>query len=181
MSLSLEEIMIKIREDFDKQYEIREEVITLLRESLINSKSAINAVHNREGNKVQSRLEKAKEKIEHAKSLLEKFPDLQIGMLYLSFQEFTEASILYEVIFKNNFITPEELGVNTLSYLMGIADSIGEFRRSVLDSLRHEEVEEAEKTLEIMDKLFIELTSMESAQSLESNLRRQIDDARRIM
>ncbi len=171
VALSLEEIMIKIRE----------EVITLLRESLINSKGAINAVHNKEVTKVKLRLGRAKEKIEQAKCLLEKFPDLHIGMLYLSFQEFTEASILYEVIFQNNFVTPEELGVSTLSYLMGIADSIGEFRRTVLDSLRHEEVEEAERTLEIMDKLFVELTAMESAQSLESNLRRKIDVARRIM
>jgi len=181
ISLALEEIMTKIREDFDRQYEIREEVITLLRASLINSKGAINAIHKKDGHNVQLRLGKAKEKIEQAKNLLEKFPNLHIGMLYLSFQEFTEASILYEVIFKNNFITPEELGVTSLSFLMGIADSIGEFRRSVLDALRHEEVEEAEKTLEIMDKLFIELTAMESAQSLESNLRRKIDIARRIM
>ena len=181
MSLSLEEIMLKIRQDFDKQYEIREKVITLLRESLINSKSAINAVHSKESNMAQLRLKTAKEKIDQAKILLEHFPDLHIGMLYLSFQEFTEASILYEVIFQNNITTPEELGVSALSYLMGIADSIGEFRRSVLDSLRRDEVEDAEKTLEIMEKLFVELSSMESAQSLESNLRRKIDVARRIL
>ena len=181
MSLSLEEIMMKIRRDFDKKYEIREEVITLVRESLINSKSAINAVHSKDSNMAKLRLEKAKEKMEQAKSLLEQFPDLHIGMLYLSFQEFTEASILYEVFFQNNIITPEELGVSALSYLLGIADSIGEFRRSVLDLLRRGEVEDAEKTLEIMEKLFAELASMESAQSLESNLRRKIDVARRIL
>ncbi len=173
--------MLKIRLDFDKKYEIREEVITLLRESLINSKSAINAVHSKDSNMAQLRLEKAKEKIEQAKILLEHFPDLHIGMLYLSFQEFTEASILYEVIFHNNIITPEELGVSALSYLLGIADSIGEFRRSVLDSLRRDKVEDGEETLEIMEKLFAELAAMESAQSLESNLRRKIDVARRIL
>jgi translin len=173
--------MIKIRQDFDKKREIREEVITLLRESLINSKSAINAVHSKKRNTAQLRLKKAKEKIEQAKVLLERFPDLHVGMLYLSFQEFTEASILYEVIFQNNFTSPEELGVLALSYLMGIADSIGEFRRSILDSLRRDEVEEAERTLEIMEKLFAELAAMESAQSLESNLRRKIDVARRIL
>jgi translin len=173
--------MIKIRQDFDKKREIREEVITLLRESLINSKSAINAVHSKKRNTAQLRLNKAKEKIEQAKVLLERFPDLHVGMLYLSFQEFTEASILYEVIFQNNFTSPEELGVLALSYLMGIADSIGEFRRSILDSLRRDEVEEAERTLEIMEKLFAELAAMESAQSLESNLRRKIDVARRIL
>lgn len=173
--------MLKIRQDFDKKHKTREEVITLLRESLINSKSAINAVHNKDNNTVKLRLGRAKETIKKAKSLLEPFPDLHIGMLYLSFQEFTEASILYEVIFQNKFVTPEELGVSAVSYLMGIADSIGEFRRSVLDSLRREEVEKAEKTLEIMEKLFAELTAMESAQSLESNLRRKIDVARRIL
>ena len=181
MSLSLEEIMLKIRQDFDKKYKIREEVITLLRESLINSKGAINAVHSKDSNMVQLRLEKTKEKLEQAKILLKHFPDLHIGMLYLSFQEYTEASILYEVIFQNSIRTPEELGVSALSYLMGIADSIGEFRRSVLDSLRRDKVEDAEKTLEIMEKLFAELASMESAQSLESNLRRKIDVARRIL
>jgi len=173
--------MIKIRQDFDKKHEIREKVITLLRESLINSKSAVNAVHNKDGNTAKLKLEKTKETIEKTKNLLEPFPDLHIGMKYLSFQEFTEASILYEVIFQNNFVTPEDLGVSALSYLMGIADSIGEFRRSVLDSLRHDKVGEAEKTLEIMEKLFAELASMESAQSLESNLRRKIDVARRIL
>jgi len=173
--------MIKIRQDFDKKHEVREEVITLLRESLVNSKSTINAVHSKERNMAKLRLEKAKEKIEQAKMLLEHFPDLHIGMLYLAFQEFTEASFLYEVIFESNIVTPEELGVSALSYLMGIADSIGEFRRSVLDSLRRDKVEEAEKTLEVMEKLFAELAAMESAQSLESNLRRKIDVARRIL
>lgn len=181
MSLSLEEVMLKIRQDFDKKYEIREEVITLLRESLINSKGAINAVHSKDHNIAQLRLEKAKEKIEQAKILLEHFPDLHIGMLYLSYQEFTEASILCDVLFQNYITTPEELGVSALSYLMGIADSIGEFRRSVLDSLRYNKIVEAEKTLDFMEKLFAELASMESAQSLESNLRRKIDVSRRIL
>ena len=80
--------MIKIRQDFDKKHEIREKVITLLRESLINSKSAVNAVHNKDGNTAKLKLGKTKETLEKAKSLLEPFPDLHIGMKYLSFQEY---------------------------------------------------------------------------------------------
>ena len=73
------------------------------------------------------------------------------------------------------------MGVPAVSYVLGLADVIGEFRRRALDSIRKGDVNTAENCLHIMEHIQVELISMDEAFMLVPGLRRKTDVARRII
>jgi len=85
------------------------------------------------------------------------------------------------LIEENRFIDPEEIGVPTVSYVLGLGDVVGELRRRTLDSIRKGKVETAEKCLETMEYIYSELTAMDDAYLLVSGLRRKCDVARHVI
>ena len=85
------------------------------------------------------------------------------------------------MIKEDRFISPEELGDPSVSYVLGLADVVGEFRRRALDSIRKGDVETAEKSLQMMEQIYVELTAMDDTCLLVSALRRKGDVARRLI
>lgn len=53
--------------------------------------------------------------------------------------------------------SPEELGIESVPYLLGLADAVGELRRFCLDELKTGKVERANHFLEKMEDIFAEL------------------------
>jgi translin len=96
-------------------------------------------------------------------------------------QEYSEANIFLNLIQESRFITPEEINMPSVDYVLGLADVIGECRRLALDALREADVEKAEKCLQIMDEIYTELMGMDEAYMLVPGLRRKCDIARRII
>jgi translin len=82
---------------------------------------------------------------------------------------------------ESRFVTPAEINVPSVDYVLGLADVIGEYRRLALDNLREGEVKKAEVCLEIMDQVFIQLLALDEAYMLVPGLRHKSDIARRII
>ena len=76
--------------------------------------------------------------------------------------------------------TPEELGVTTSSYLLGLADAIGELRRFSLDALREGRMEDAIRYLEMMEEMFRVLMRFDYPDALVA-VRRKQDIARSLL
>jgi len=109
-------------------------------------------------------------------------PDMLYGgMVDAAFQEYSEAHVLLKLVEEDRFVGPDELSVPAISYVLGLADAIGEFRRRALDSLRKGDVKTAEKCLQIMEQIYVELMSMDEAYTLVPGLRRKCDVARHII
>jgi translin len=85
------------------------------------------------------------------------------------------------VVTRGRYQFPEELGVPSVHYLLGLADVIGEFRRRALDALRGGDFDTSEKSLQIMDDIYVELMALEAAYKVAPELRRKCDVARRII
>jgi len=64
-----------------------------------------------------------------------------MGSVDSAFQEYAEASILLSLIRESRFVGFEELEVPMTSYVLGLADVIGELRRRALESLRKDDIE----------------------------------------
>ena len=79
------------------------------------------------------------------------------------------------------FVHPEKLNVPPTSYLLGLADVVGELRRRTLDLLRQGDVKGAVKSLETMECIYDELVVRSEALYLVPELRRKSDVARRII
>jgi len=110
------------------------------------------------------------------------YPDMVYsGIVDAAFQEYTEAQTLLHLVEEDRFMDSEELDVPAISYVLGLADVIGEFRRRALDSLRKGDVKAAEKCLQTMEQIYVELMSMDEAYTLVPGLRRKSDVARHVI
>jgi len=116
------------------------------------------------------------------RSIAKTYPDMVYsGLVDAAFQEYAEARTLLGLVEENRFISREEIGVNSIAFVLGLADVIGELRRRALDSLRKEDVKTAEDCLHLMEEIYVELVSMNEAYMLVPGLRRKSDVARHLI
>ena len=89
-----------------------------------------------------------KTKFQAFKHYQEKYPDIVFGgMFSAALQEYSEACIFLILVKESRFVTPAEINVPSVDYVLGLADVIGEYRRLALDNLREGEVKKGEECL----------------------------------
>lgn len=177
----LREIIDSLRKEIKKKVEIQEEISDVTREILFLSKQSIMAIHSgkmEEAKLKMRRMEKVKNRLEQIQSLQQ---GLSPGSIKVALQEYAEAKILAAIVEKREYPNPREIKISAIYYILGLADSIGEFRRRALNCLRDENLKEAERSLRIMEEIYEELISLEKAYVLAPELRRKCDIARRII
>ena len=92
-----------------------------------------------------------------------------------------EAANLLSLLRDGSFAPPDKYGIPTRPYLTGLADTVGELRRSVLDALRDDKVDFAAGLLGFMEEILDELHSFDFPNALIPDLRRKCDVARSII
>jgi translin len=153
-----------------------------MRKATSLSKQAILLMHQKKYEKARKLIENAKEIISRLQGSAKEYPDIiYTGMFSAALQEYAEANILLGLIQEARFVTPKEIKVPAVDYVLGLADVIGEYRRLVLDAVREGDVEKGEECLQTMDEIYIELMAMDEAYMLVPGLRRKCDIARRII
>jgi translin len=153
-----------------------------MRKATSLSKQAILLIHQKRLDDAEKMVVSAKEKIVSLQSQAKQYPEIIYGgMLSAAFQEYSEANIFLGLVKENRFVTPAEINVPSVDYVLGLADVIGEYRRLALDNLREGEVLKGEKCLEIMDQVFIQLLALDEAYMLVPGLRHKSDIARRVI
>jgi translin len=73
---------------------------------------------------------------------------------------------------------PQGLGVEYAAYLAGLGDTVGELRRRVLDVLRHDRIQEAERLLDSMEEIYALLITVDFPDAITGGLRRVTDQVR---
>jgi translin len=161
---------------------IREETHEAMRKATSLSKQAILLIHQKRVTDAEKMVNNAKELITKLQAQTASYPDLIYGgMMSAAQQEYAEANILLTLVKENRYVTPEEIRVPQIDYVLGLADVIGEYRRLALDALRDGEVEKAVRCLEIMDEIFIQLLALDEAYMLVPGLRHKSDTQRRVI
>jgi translin len=179
---TLKSILKEVKEELTQKDSVRENAQQNMRKATSLSKQSILLMH-------QKKYEKARKSIENAKELIAKLQDsskeyphiIYSGMFSAALQEYAEANIFQGLIQEARFVTPNEINVPAVDYVLGLADVIGEYRRLVLDVLREGDAVKGEKCLQTMDEIYIELMAMDEAYMLVPGLRRKCDVARRII
>ena len=180
--MSLESVLQEVKNELMQKNRVREETHESMRKATSLSKQAILLIHQKKWKEAQGFVENAKEKISSLQELAKKSPDIVYGgMFSATLQEYSEARIFLELVRESRFITPREINVPSVDYVLGLSDVIGEYRRLALDYLREGEVKLGEQCLEIMDKIFIQLLALDEAYMLVPGLRHKSDSARRII
>lgn len=178
----MKSLLGKIQDELRTREAVHEEVQKDMRRATRLSKQAILFTH-------QERFKDAKKLLKEADGLFSKlnsagetYPDMVYsGLVDAAFQEYAEAQTLLALVEHNRFVSPEEIKVNSIAYVLGLADVIGELRRRALDSLRKVDVKTAEYCLRLMEEIYVELMSMDEAYMLVPGLRRKSDVARHLI
>jgi translin len=178
---TLKTVLNRVKEELIEKDKVREDAHKNMRKATSLSKQAILKVH-------QKHLEEAEELIEEAGKLLSKLNDVSAlhpeivhgGLFKGALQEYSEANIILGLVRKSRLVTPKEIAVPSVDYVLGLADVIGEYRRLTLDALREGNLGKAEKCLKTMDEIYVELMGLDESYVLVPGLRRKCDVARKI-
>lgn len=179
---TLKTILKEIRNELEEKEKVREKTQNDMRRATSLSKQSILLIH-------QKKMKEAKKLIDEARKIITKLNEtstthpeiIYSGLFSAARQEYSEANILLKSIEESRFVTPKEINIPSIDYVLGLADVIGEYRRVALDALREDNVKRGEECLQTMDEIYIELMAMDEAYMLVSGLRRKCDVARKII
>jgi translin len=179
----LDKIANKIHKGLTEKDSTREIGLKTCREIIRLSSTAIRAIHRNEDSEANALLESACSLVEKINSGLNgKRSDLaSANYVHDAVKEYAEASITYSIIFHGTVPDPDLLGVAYPAYLNGLAESVGELRRFILDGLRRDDFESAERLLSIMDHIYTILVTMDFPDAITFGLRRNTDNVRGIV
>ncbi len=179
---SLKSVLREVKNELKEKEEIREKAHNDMRKATSLSKQTILLIHQKKEKEAKKLVEKAKEILLKLGKISEEYPEIvHGGMFNAALQEYSEANILLKLVEESIFVTPKEIGVPSVDYVLGLADVIGEYRRLALDALREGHVQKGENCLKLMDEIYVELMALDDAYMLVSGLRRKCDVARRII
>jgi len=171
-----------VKRELTRKNKVREEVQESMRKATSLSKQAILLAHQKRFEEAEKLVENAKGIISTLHDLSQEYPEIVYGgMFSAALQEYSEANIFLQLIDRSRFASPKELNVPAVDYVLGLADVVGEYRRLALDALREGDVRKGERSLETMDRIYVELMAMDETYMLVPGLRRKCDVARRII
>jgi translin len=179
---SLKNVLKEIKDELREKEEVREKTQNDMRKATSLSKQAILFIHQRKVKEAKKHIEKAKEIILTLNEAAEADPEIVHGGLFnAARQEYSEANIFLNLVEESRFVTPKEIEVPSVDYVLGLADVIGENRRLALDELREGNSKKGEACLQTMEEIYIELMALDEAYMLVPGLRRKCDVARKII
>ena len=180
--ISLERDVEEAIEYLSLKDKIREEAIKASREILRYSTEATRLVHAGLYEEALSNIKKASEVYSRTTAQLAEHPDIMYsGILLGSVVEFVEAYVTYYIIREGRIPPRREIGVDPVSYLLGLGDVVGELKRHALDLLLKNRVEEAERIAVVMNDIYNNLRQVNFPDALLPGFRHKVDTARRLV
>jgi len=171
-----------LRATLDAKTAARERGLASSRSAVRSCGNAIRALHRYEIDAATALLDEAQTYVDDARSALHDHPDmLHAGFVHDAEKELTEARITFALITGAAFPSPADVGVPASAYLKGMAESIGEMRRHILDLMRQGELARCEELLGAVDDMYYVLVSMDYPDGITLGLRRLTDVARSII
>ena len=161
--------------------EVREEILNLSRVATRLSGSSILEIHRGDLKTASTSLQQVEKALAKIDELCRDYAELRASQgVIVAFQEFVEATTLRTYVERKKIPALREVRSDPRSYVLGLLDVVGEFRRMTLNSLRKGQVENAEKLLELMEGIYEGLQSLEHT-AIVPTFRVKMDSARRII
>ncbi len=181
--MNLSDLSDSFQSRFDRVMAAREKALTAARRSIRASANAIRAIHRGEFDQAHRLMEESRTAIQSGREAVRSdHPEVYFaGFLQDAQKEYAEARLTEAIVAGADIPGPHDLDVELAPYLNGMAETIGEGRRAILDLLRRGETGEGERILSAMDEVYSLLVSMDYPDAITGNLRRSTDVARSIL
>jgi translin len=158
----IKDLKQKFTDYYDKKESLREHGLKLAREISRDSTAIIRNLHTQGTNditKLFRDLQPIQKKYQDLNAKLKTEPELYYSNFVENYlQEYAEATILLTLIKNNLDLTklpdPDTLKLPYTTYLLGLADVIGELRRCALDAMLENDLALAKEYLRSMEKLY---------------------------
>jgi len=161
--------------------EAREAVLSLSRTATRLAGSSILEIHRGDMEAASNTLRKVEQTLSKIQILANDFSEFKTSSgVVVAFQEYVEAMTLRSFAQSERIPTISELKTDNRSYVLGLLDAVGEFRRMTLNCLRRGEVRKAEKLLGAMEGVYDDLQTLEHT-SIIPTFRVKMDADRRII
>jgi translin len=159
----------------------RERVLDLSRAATRMASSSILNIHRGDLKAASATLEQAEKTLQEIEKSSIDAPELRSSNgVIVAFQEYVEAITLRKIAQGEGIVSISESKADHRSYMLGLLDAVGEFRRMALNSLRKGDVGKAEKLLDAMEGIYDDLQTLEHT-SIVPTFRVKMDAARRII
>jgi translin len=161
--------------------EVREEVLSLSRTATRLAGATILDIHRGNMDSAAAGISKVEETLAKIEKLSDDFSEFKTSQgVVVAYQEYVEATTLRSISDSEKIPSISEARSDYRSYLLGLLDAVGEFRRMSLNSLRKGDVKKAEKLLDAMQSIYDDLQTLEHT-SIIPTFRVKMDAARRII
>ena len=175
----LDEIIERIHRSLEDRTKVRDQALQQTRLLTRHCANAIRAVHRDDYALADEHLDAARLLVDELNKNKTTYADLfYAGYTQDAIKEYAEATLTRAIIQQKPLPTPEALQIEHATYLKGLAETAGELRRRCLDILRHNQVEEAERLLTIMDEIYAVLVTIDYPNAITGGLRRLTDIVR---
>lgn len=179
MLSGLEDITARIRAEFDLLDAAREGAYVGSRQVIRASSETIKRTHRGEFAEAAEGLRETRvlchQMLEHVKNA----PEIRYGGFVSDAEkEYAEAAIVFATLTGAPLPSPEDLGIYGAAWLNGLAEVVGEYRRHVLDNIRMDNNEAAERYLDAMETVYQTIMSFDYPNAISLGLRGRSDAAR---
>jgi translin len=172
----------EVRSVLDTRFAARERAITESRKVIRAAANAIRALHRSEWDEAEALITQSGEILAGIGDSLAESPELRMhAVVFDAEKEYAEARITQAVFTGAEIPSLRSVGVDAVAYLHGLGEAVGEMRRRMLDLLRGDQLETAERVLEEMDRIVDLLAQMDYPDGMTSGLRRTTDVARSLV
>lgn len=152
---NLDKIVNKIEKNINIKDKIREKALRTSREIIVNSRKAIQNIHQNKYREAKTLINKSSKKIQTLYDTTKSHPELyHSGFVENAAQELVEANCFYNIMKGRELPDPDELKTTYSSYLLGLCDLVGELRRAALDSIRSSNSKKADEYLKMMEDIY---------------------------
>jgi len=181
-TINLEPIIERISADLAQKDQVRTRTLERSRAVIRSCANSIRATHRQEYESAHKLLEEAATEAETMCADARVYPDVYYaGYLQDSLKELAEAAITLALITQEPLPDPDAMGIDYPAYLNGLGEAMGELRRFALDSMRRDQIAEAERLLEIMDEVYSFLVTIDFPDAMTGGLRRTTDMVRGVI
>ncbi len=165
--LDVDKLYAELREYEAKKEETVQRSIRVTR----LSKSVIYSLIRGDVENAKRHISDMAQEVGRLRELLSRYPMFH-GNAFTGLQEYVEAMSLWYLLSEGRLPTREELGVDVMTYLFGIADVAGELSRKATEEMLRDDVEKAKQYREILEALYLEMLRLEPR---DYELRKKVD------
>lgn len=170
-----------VRDRFASRHAARETALSSSRDAIRSAADAIRAVHRDETVRADDLISDARAHLHVAVATAEPYGEvLHAGFVVDAAKEVAEAVLTRAAVAGQPLPGPQDVGVDDVAWLHGLAETVGELRRAALDAVRGGQLDVAEARLDTMQEILSALVIIDAPDGLTRGLRRATDAARSI-